>query len=381
MEWGIFILLAAFFVSYANGANDNFKGVATLLGSHTTNYKKAIGWATITTMAGSLTALFWAEKLIKTFSGKGLVPDELTTNPEFLLAVAAGASITILMATLTGIPISTTHSLMGALVGAGLIATNNKLELGALEKGFLFPLLCSPIISIILTAMIYPVFKFFRQRLGVDSNTCLCLREKIIPVPALLMANGHVVSTEELRGLDIYIDEKEACELKVTNRYTGQILGIDAQKILGLFHFLSAGAVSFARGLNDTPKIVAIAVAAGMLGIKINMVLVGVAMAVGGLLSAKKVARTVSFKITGMNHGQGFTANLITALLVILASRLGMPVSTTHVSCGTLFGLGLVNGQAHWKTIFGIVGAWVLTLPMAAIFSGGFYYLFQKIGL
>ena len=157
-------------------------------------------------------------------------------------------------------------------------------------------------------------------------------------------------------------------------------MGIDAQQILDTLHFISAGAVSFARGLNDTPKIVALAVTTGALGLKLNIGLVAIVMALGGILSAKKVAETMSHRITAMNHGQGFTANLITAILVIFASKMGVPVSTTHVSCGSLFGIGLVNGKANWKIIGGIVSAWVLTLPIAALLSAGFYWGLRMIG-
>jgi PiT family inorganic phosphate transporter len=89
-------------------------------------------------------------------------------------------------------------------------------------------------------------------------------------------------------------------------------------------------------------------------------------MALGGLLGARRVAETMSHRITAMNPGQAFTGNLTTALLVLFASRFGLPVSTTHVSCGALAGIGLVNHQARWNTIGQIVLAWVITLPLAA---------------
>ena len=140
MIWTVLIILATIFVSYANGANDNFKGVATLLGSGITDYRKALIWATITTFAGSLAAFFFATKFIKTFSGKGLVPDALIADPHFLLAVALAASTMVITAALTGIPISTTHSLAGALVGAGLVAIGPPIGWTTLGRSFLMPL-------------------------------------------------------------------------------------------------------------------------------------------------------------------------------------------------------------------------------------------------
>ncbi len=387
MEWTVLIILATLFVAYTNGANDNFKGVATLFGSGTTDYRKALAWATVATLAGSLAAFFFATKLVKTFSGKGLVPDGLIGTPEFLLAVALGASATVLLATLTGIPISTTHSLTGALVGTGLVSIGTNLEFSTLGKNFFIPLLSSPFIAVIFTSVVYMVFRFSRQMLGVGRSTCVCMGDlsagrqgKLISVANVNLVNGQMLSVAELKSLEIFVDEKSQCQARALDRYEGRVLGIDAQQILDTLHFISAGAVSFARGLNDTPKIVALAVTAGALGLKLNIGLVAFVMALGGILSAKKVAETMSHRITAMNHGQGFTANLITAILVILASKMGMPVSTTHVSCGSLFGIGLVNGKANWKIIGGIVSAWVLTLPIAALLSAGFYFGLHLLG-
>src|ERR1041385_9092183 len=96
----------------------------------------AITWATLTTGTGSIAAIFLAQSLLKRFSGKGLVPEALTTQPEFLLAVALGAGATVILATLLGFPISTTHGLTGALVGAGVVTGAGNVNFAALEKNF-----------------------------------------------------------------------------------------------------------------------------------------------------------------------------------------------------------------------------------------------------
>jgi PiT family inorganic phosphate transporter len=89
----IILFIVACFLAYTNGANDNFKGVATRFGSGTTHYKGAITWATITTLPGSVAAIFLADTLIKNFSGKGLVPDALIQAPEFAVSIALGAAL------------------------------------------------------------------------------------------------------------------------------------------------------------------------------------------------------------------------------------------------------------------------------------------------
>ena len=101
-----------------------------------------------------------------------------------------------------------------------------------------------------------------------------------------------------------------------------------------------------------------------------GLLAVGAGMAVGGLLGARKVAHTMSKRISPLNHGQGFTANLVTAFLVIVASRFGMPVSTTHVSCGSLFGIGLSTGEGNKGVMAQILLSWILTLPCAALAAG-----------
>jgi PiT family inorganic phosphate transporter len=152
-------------------------------------------------------------------------------------------------------------------------------------------------------------------------------------------------------------------------RYVGRLVGVDCGRLLDGLHYLSAGAVSFARGVNDTPKIAALFLLVPWLGAFTAMSLCGLVIAVGGLASARRVAQTMSRRITPLNAGQGLTANLMTSLLVIGASRWGLPVSTTHVSCGALFGIGAVTGQARWSMIGKILVAWVTTLPVAALIA------------
>jgi inorganic phosphate transporter, PiT family len=136
-------------------------------------------------------------------------------------------------------------------------------------------------------------------------------------------------------------------------------------------HFLSAGTVSFARGLNDTPKIVALLLLWKTLDPERfrswGFAAVAIIMAMGGLLNARKVAETMSKKITTINHGQGFTANLTTAILVVLASLFGLPVSTTQI--------GLTTGKANLPTISAIVLSWLVTLPCATIVAAATYWL------
>jgi inorganic phosphate transporter, PiT family len=159
------------------------------------------------------------------------------------------------------------------------------------------------------------------------------------------------------------------------------LFGVNGQRLVDIGHFLSAGAVSFARGLNDTPKLVALSLAGGALDFPWTIALVASAMAFGGLFHAQEVAQTVSKHITAMDPSQGFLANMVTSFLVIFASRWGLPVSTTHISCGALFGIGVANGQARWNVIRTILMAWLLTLPIAALSAGLIYAVLSALAM
>ena len=365
----VWLLGTILFLAYTNGANDNFKGVATLFGSRTTDYRRALWWATVTTLAGSLAAVLLSSGLITAFSGKGLVPEALVHDPVFLLAVGIGAALTVWLATVTGLPISTTHALTGALVGAGL-ASAGHVNVSRLGHQFFLPLAVSPVLSLALTSAAYSCLRFLRIRFGVARQMCLCV-DGGLPQAVQIRPDGTAVL--QTTGMALTIGQLSACR----ERYRGRVIGIDAQWVLDRLHYLSAGAVSFARGLNDAPKIVALLFAAPAFRIPLEtaLVAVGVAMGLGGLLNARKVAFTMSERITSMNHGQGFTANLVTAGLVTMASWFGMPVSTTHVSCGSLFGLGAVTRSARWGTIRTILAAWLVTLPLAACLTAGLMWL------
>ncbi len=368
----IFILLffATCFLAYSNGANDNFKGVASLFGSRTCNYRTALSWATITTFAGSIMSILLAQTLLKKFSGKGIVPDQFAGSEYFVLAVALGAGLTVILATVIGFPISTTHALTGAIIGCGIIAVGPAVNFSALGQSFILPLLVSPVLAIAIASVLYILFRALRLASGVTKEWCVCIgsEEKVIalPQPSSVLALRNTTST-----MSLTIDEQENCR----ERYAGSFLGIGAQQIMDAGHFLSAGTVSFARGLNDTPKIVALLLLWKTLDVRWGFVAVAAVMAVGGLLNARKVAETMSKKITALNHGQGFTANLTTAILVVFASLFGVPVSTTHVSVGALFGIGLTSGKANPRVMSAIVSSWLITLPCAAIFAGAIYWL------
>lgn len=370
------LILAVFWLAYSNGANDNFKGVATLYGSGTVGFRQALTWTTIATLAGSILSIFLAGSLAKSFSGKGLVPQELIQSGELLISVAAAGAITILLATFIGMPTSTTHALTGALVGVALVAGHGHANLGRLWESFLLPLLVSPLLAIGFATVLYPLFRKIRLRLGITRQTCMCIGDTA-PQPVNLTQDGTALIAVPVGGGPSFtVASREQC----IERYDGRVLGVSALGLVNKTHALSGITVCFARAVNDTPKIAALLLASGAAGASWKLALVAIAMAIGGLLNSRKVAETMSKRITSLNPGQGLTGNLVTAALVLGASRWGIPVSTTHVSCGAIFGIGVVSGTARWKTIAQILATWMTTLPMGAALSAAIYWTLTTLG-
>jgi len=368
----VLLFLAVVLLTYSNGANDNFKGVATLWGSGTLAYRPALILATVSTFAGSVCSYFFAAELIKNFSGKGLVPDEIIGSAAFVLAVALAAGITVLLATRFGFPISTTHGLVGALVGAGLVAVGTAVNFSKLGTTFFLPLILGPVLAVVLGSMVYLVFHRGRKAAGITEESCVCVGDVWVPVASA----APTAAFTPLPTLQAGVGTPAECQ----SLYQGTFIGINFQPLINNLHYVSAATMSFARGLNDTPKLVGLLLVCKFFAMPVNVLILAVAMAIGGWLNAKKVADTMSKKISKLNHGQGFTANLITSILVIVASKFGLPVSTTHVSVGSIYGIGLVNKTANSREIAKIGLSWLLTLPVAALLSALLYAGIRAIG-
>ncbi len=348
----LLLIVGAAFLAFSNGANDNFKGFATIWGSETLSYRRALALATAATVAGSLMSLALAQSLVAQFSGKGLVPDDVVGNPQFILSVGLGAAATVAVATRAGLPISTTHALIGGLVGAGWAQSDSAVNLASLGGTFLLPLLMSPFVAAALGGVVYLL-------LGKrdPERDCACIVEE--------QAGGAVdyasVVTRQATGPRLIIDTERKCDELVAPAR------IRVSKTLDRVHTLSAVTICFARGVNDTPKLSAVLLAAHAFNVQASIVAITAAMALGGLAFSRRVARTMSQRMVRMDHTQGLSANLITAGLILFASKLGMPVSTTHVSVGSIAGVGIGARSIDWKTANAVVLSWIATLPLAAL--------------
>src|SRR2546427_4488528 len=234
-----FLLIAAGgLLSFADGANDNFKGVATLWGAGRTTYKRALAWATAFTFLGSLVVIWAGGGLAAKFSGAKLVGKEIYTQMPFLAAVALAAAGTVLLASRLGLPISTTHALTGALVGAGVTAAGfAHVKFAALASGVVLPLLFSPIVSLALTMAICPLIA--KLATGRD---CVCVDQ---PQSVVIAAPSTSATAVLIAPTAVRWAPATQCQT-----------GVEAVRfsITDGVHWLSGAGISFARGLNDTPK-------------------------------------------------------------------------------------------------------------------------------
>ncbi len=352
MSW--VIATAALFLAFSNGANDNFKGFATVWGAHALSYRNALLLATFATIAGSIFSLLLAGELARAFSGAGLVPDNVAAAPPFMAAVATGAAVTVITATRIGLPISTTHALLGAMIGAGFAASGSSLDLHHLGNKFVLPLLLSPVLGAACGMLAYQAL-----RRGGNDADCLCVVQGAALRPPAGEGAVALQTTSKLPSL--VVASEQSCDAipVAAGRLT-------FSTFLDRAHIFSAATICFARSVNDTPKLAALLLAAQVSGFS-SMVLVGAAMAFGGLILARRVAETMSLRLNTMDARQGVSANLITAGLVLLASRYGLPVSTTHVSVGSIAGVGLGAGTTNWSVLRNVLLSWAATLPLAGL--------------
>jgi PiT family inorganic phosphate transporter len=335
----VFVILVTLVgMAAANGANDVSKGVATLAGSGVTAYRTAIIWGTLTTLLGAVLSIRLAGEMSRLFS-EGIVDAPPTTG--FALAVLLGAASWVALASVARLPVSTTHSIVGSLVGAGLVLAPSSIRWDGVAQKALLPLLLSVLAAYAVSVALAVTAQAFSggrpgRRAPVAART-----------PARAPATGPDPQSRP--------EPRSAAHASARSR---------SDRVLGGLHWISSGAVSCARGLNDTPKIAAVGgfalIPNGYSAATVSLLVAG-GMAVGSLAGVP-VARRLGEKVVKMTHTEGFTANLTTAGLVGAGAVLALPMSTTHVSTGAIAGsAGRQLRRLSGRTIRDFLIAWTVT--------------------
>ena len=352
MTLAILTVLGAAALAFANGANDVSKGVATLSGTGRASYRTALAWGTLWTLAGGFASLVISVGLVQAFTS-AIVTANILASPGFALSVATGAMLWVMFASLTGVPVSTTHALAGAIVGVALTTGGAaSVRWWMLVTTIAAPLALSPLAAGLIGYAMHAV----TQR---ASPACVCLE------------NGPMIA--EVNG-------DGAVSAFASPRLLTSTTGCDAAESRWRFvpavavHWTATAALSFARGVNDNAKLAAIA-ALGLTALTTDLWLAfattALAMTVGGYVAGLRVTRTLGERVVHMEQDTGLAAALVAASLVLAASFYTLPVSTTHVSTGAIVGAGLRqgNGAIEWRRLGGIAAAWVITLPIAALLA------------
>jgi PiT family inorganic phosphate transporter len=344
----LWIVVPVLLLAWANGANDVSKGVATLVGSGAAKGRHALLWGTLWTVLGGVAAIFWGAALVGTFSS-GFLATGFPVSTAFISGALAGAIAWVLLATRFGWPVSTTHALLGGIVGAALVIDGPQGVRGvAVANKALLPLLLSPLAAIVLCGFLLWLGRAVARRIPAWRPGC-CEREA-------WMRNPYVCADQ------------------------GQRSNTGSQRVWTAVHWCSAGATSFARGLNDVPKIAAflmLTLASGVSGEAsvgnpaFALAMVATVMGLGGIWGGRRVLGVLAHRVTALDPGRSLVANLGTSVLVLAASPLGLPVSTTHVSTGSLLGIRWAGGRqpVEGDALRSILFAWVVTLPVAGLIA------------
>jgi len=376
MEISLLAFALVFALAFANGANDVSKAIATLVGSGVTDYRSAIAWGTVWTMVGAALAAFVASAMIKTFS-HGLVQIGTIIGPDVTLAVLTGAMAWVLFASRTGLPVSTTHALTGAIVGTGFVAfAGEGLIWSAIGKKIALPLLLSPFLAFTISLLIHPAVRALARKW---EGACLC----VMPASRALVAIDAHGGTKTLFQTTSFSPPIMAVPSQCDRAgLQGLVVGLDT------IHWISSGLASFARGTNDAPKIVAIlllgSATAAWPSASSQLAAFGgvtIAMGLGSYFGGLRVTEVLAEKVTKMNHAEGLSANLTTSSLVLISGSLGLPVSTTHVSSSAIIGIGLLKGWngVRWTTVRDMILAWVVTLPASALLACIAYLILTRV--
>lgn len=306
--------------------------------------------------------------MVKTFSN-GLVQTGTIISPAVTIAVLTGALGWVLFASRTGLPVSTTHALTGAIVGAGLVAfTGNGLVWSAIGKKIALPLVVSPFLALGVSLIVHPAMRLLAATKWEGS--CLCV---MAASRALVTVDSHGATRTLFQATSFgqpVIAVPSQCDRAGLK---GIVIGLDS------IHWISSGLASFARGTNDAPKIVAMLLLGSTTSTWPNPLMqlaafsgVAIAMGMGSYFGGLRVTEVLAEKVTRMDHREGLSANLTTSTLVLTSGWLGLPVSTTHVSSSAVIGIGLLKGvtAVRWNTTRDMVLAWIVTLPAAGLLSG-----------
>jgi PiT family inorganic phosphate transporter len=415
MEHAILLLILAalfgLFMAWGIGANDVANAMATSVGAGALTLKQAVIIAAVFEFAGA----FLAGGEVTSTIRKGIIDASLLSGtPETLvygmLAALLAAGVWLLIATRYGLPVSTTHSIVGAIVGFAAVV----IGIESVQWSMVGTIVISWVVSPVLAGTLS--FFLFRSVQALILNTKDPFKYAQRYVPFYIFLTGFILALVtffkglkniglELSKLDCYIF---AVIIGLIAATIGKILinrikrhlenepsfhFYNVEKIFGILMIFTACAMAFAHGSNDVANaigpvaaVVSIVNNDGMIGQKSLLptwvlLLGAVGIVIGLIMYGHKVIATVGKNITELTPSRGFCGELAASTTVVLASGTGIPISTTHTLVGAVLGVGFARGISalNLRVIGSIFMSWIITLPAGALMAIFFYYILSAL--
>ena len=409
----IYIVLAALFglfMAWGIGANDVANAMATSVGSKALTIKQAILVAAVFEFLGAVLAGGEVTSTIR----KGIVDAELLADtPELLvygmLAALLAAGTWLLVASHKGWPVSTTHSIVGAIVGFAAVG----IGVDAVHWEKVGTIVMSWVVSPVTAGFIAFLIYLSVQRLILRQEDPLARAKRFVPV-YIFLAGFTITLVTILKGLKhvgLSISLGDAYLMAIAIAMVIAVIGAIAinrikpdpkvekkdhfytvERVFGVLMVVTACSMAFAHGSNDVanaigPLAAVISVAStGAVAAKASLpiwvlMLGGVGIVIGLATFGIRVISTVGKKITQLTPSRGFAAELAAATTIVIASGTGMPISTTHTLVGAVLGVGLARGieAIDLRVVARIFVSWVITIPAGAFLAIVFFFTFKTI--
>jgi PiT family inorganic phosphate transporter len=407
----ILAIIFGLYMTWGVGANDLANAMGTSVGAGAVTVKQAVGIAIIFEFAGAVLAGGNVTKTIR----KGIIdPTGIINTPEVLvygmLAALLAAAVWLMIASTKGWPVSTTHSIVGALVGFALVGIGpdavNWVKIGKIVASWVISPLIGGTLSFLLVMS--------TRKLIFDTDNPLKNAKRYAPVYIFLV--GFVISLvtlfKGLKHLHIHLSAGQSFTLALgiglLTGFTGWLLVkkvkedpeadrdfhfASVEKVFTPMMLFTACSMAFAHGSNDVANgigplaaVISIVKSGGEVMQTSEMpswiLMVGGLGIVTGLVTlGYRVMLTVGTKITELTPSRGFCAELAAASTVVLASRTGLPVSTTHILVGSVLGVGMARGigALDLRVVMNIIISWLVTLPAGAVLSMAFFFFLKGI--
>jgi len=404
-EYYILIIgyIFGFYMAWNIGANDVANSMASAVGAKAITIRQAIFIAGILNVVG---AVFIGSHVTNTIR-KGIVSTEILSDPHVALIGALSAllaaALWVSFATWKSLPVSTTHSIVGAMIGFGIMAGGFSVINWAKLAAVVMSWVISPVFSLVIS---YLMFKTIVKLILVKKNAfirSLSLSPVFIGMTAFVVVLSFLFKTP--LGKTLSIDTWTALLVALV---IGGLVGYAGKGLLRrftrpddddgteqVFRKIQIGTscyVALAQGANDVANaigplaVIYFLVKSGNVGAKVPvpawlLLFGGVGIACGIGMAGHRVMETIGTKITTLTNTRGFAVDFAAASTVLLASKLGLPVSTTHAAVGGVIGVGLAGGieAVNFGVVFQIMLYWFLTVPAAAVTSMIIFKILQVV--